>query len=129
MFEGPCNIIIEKSQRFKFTTNNNHEEYKALIAAMNLSKEVDYSNLRSQSDSQLITSQVAGEYQTKEVMLIKYLQSSQGLVNHFKFIEVVYVPREENTRADLLSNLSSIKKPDHNRIVIHGTSAAPNIEK
>lgn len=44
------------------------------------------------------------------------------------FFEVIYVPREQNSRADILSKLTSTKKPSHNRMLIQETLVTPSIE-
>jgi hypothetical protein len=49
------------------------------------------------------------------------------LANHFNSFELVYVPREQNARADLLSKLASTKKPGSNRTFIQETIANPSI--
>lgn len=57
---------------------------------------MDASNLIALSDSQLIANQVASEYQIKEAILIKYLNKVHNLAKHFKFFQILYVPREHN---------------------------------
>lgn len=59
--------------RFEFKASNNQAEYEALIEGMALAQEMGATNLRAMSDSQLVTSQIAGEYQTKEPWLRKNL--------------------------------------------------------
>lgn len=44
-------------------------------------------------------------------MKIKTLESS------FKFFKAIFVPREKNTREDLLAKLASTKNPEYNRTV------------
>ncbi|MCI23157.1 gag-pol polyprotein, partial [Trifolium medium] len=110
VLEGPDGVLIEQSLRFEFKTSNNQAEYEALIAGMKLAIEMEVKELRAKSDSQLVTSQVAGEFQTKDPQLIKYLSKVKGLIENFEFFELIYVPREQNARADLLSKLASTKK-------------------
>jgi len=62
ILEGPGDILIEQPLRFEFKASNNQAEYEALIAGMNLAAEMGAENLRAKSDSQLITSQITGEY-------------------------------------------------------------------
>jgi len=62
ILEGPGDILIEQSLIFEFKASNNQAEYEALIAGMNLAAEMGAENLRAKSDSQLITSQISGEY-------------------------------------------------------------------
>ncbi|PNY11290.1 gag-pol polyprotein [Trifolium pratense] len=109
VLEGPDGVMIEQSLRFAFKASNNQAEYEALIARMKLAKAMEVKDLRAMSDSQLVTNQVSGKFQTKESQLIKYLEGVQSLAKHFNSFELVYVPREQNTRADFLSKLESTK--------------------
>jgi hypothetical protein len=72
VMEGPDEVMIEQSLRFAFKESNNQAEYEALIAGMKLAKEMEVTDLRAKSDSQLVTNQVSGEYQTKDPQLMKY---------------------------------------------------------
>lgn len=74
ILEGPDGISLEQSIRLNFPTSNNQAEYEALIAGMKLAHEVRGSRLKTYSDSQLVTLQVSGVYQTKEPQLLKYLE-------------------------------------------------------
>ncbi|KAK2410326.1 hypothetical protein QL285_045693 [Trifolium repens] len=95
---------------------------------MKLAREMEVTDLRTKSDSQLVTNQVSGECQTKDPQLVKYLERVQSLASQFKRFELIYVPREQNARADLLSKLASTKKPGNNRTVIQETIAKPSAE-
>lgn len=72
MLEVPDNILIEKSLKFEIKDINNHTGYEVLIDGMAL--EVGTSNLKANSDSQLVGKKVSNEYQMKEPRLIKYLK-------------------------------------------------------
>ena len=43
-------------------------------------------------------------------MLLKYYHIAKTLINNFKFFKMYYIPKESNTRANLLSKLASTKK-------------------
>ena len=58
ILEGPEGIAIEQSLRFGFKASNNQAEYKALIAGLQLAKEMGANSFNMKSDSQLVTSQV-----------------------------------------------------------------------
>ena len=64
--EGPSDLLIEQSLKFGFKASNNQAESEALITGMNLAQEMGVENLRARNDSQLMTSQITGEYQTKD---------------------------------------------------------------
>jgi ribonuclease HI len=120
--------MIEQSLRFAFRASNNQAEYEALIAGMKLAKEMEVTYLRAKSDSQLVTNQVSGEYQTKDPQLVKYLERVNKLKDQFNTFELIFVPREHNSRADLLSKPASTKKPGNNRTVIQEVISKPNTE-
>jgi hypothetical protein len=96
---------------------------------MKLAKEMDITDLRAKSDSQLVTNQVSGEFQTKDLQLVKYLEMVRNVANYFNSFQLTYVPREQNARADLLSKLASTKKPGGNRTFIQETIANPSINE
>jgi ribonuclease HI len=121
VLEGANDLLIEKSLRFEFKASNNQAEYEALIAGMTLAREMCVENLRAKSDSQLVTSQIIGEYQMKDTQLIKYLTKVHNLAERFSFFEAIYVPREQNSRADILAKLAS-------NTVIQEVIASPSTE-
>ena len=125
MLEGPNDLLIEQSLRFVFKASNNQAEYEALIARLTLAKEIGAENLRAKSDSHLVTSQITGEYQTKDTQVINYLTKVQVLAKSFTVFEAIYVPREQNSRADLLAKLASTKRPGNNRTVIQKVITSP----
>lgn len=129
VLEGPDDALLEQSLHFEFKASNNQAEYEALIAGMTLAKEMGAAELTAKSDSQLITGQVDGTFQTKDPQLGKYLNKVNELVNTFQSFKLTYVPREQNMRANLLSKLPSTKRPGNNRSVIQETLAKPSIEK
>jgi ribonuclease HI len=128
VMEGPDEVMIEQSLRFAFKESNNQAEYEALIAGMKLAKEMEVTDLRAKSDSQLVTNQVSGEYQTKDPQLMKYLERVNKLKDQFNTFELIFVPREQNSRADLLSKLASTKKLGNNRTVIQEVISKPSTE-
>jgi len=110
VLEGPNGVLIEQALRFAFKASNNRAEYEALIAGMLLAKEMGMQSLVVKSDSQLVTGQVIGEYQAKDPQMAAYLKYVQILKEAFVAFELVHVPREQNTRADLLAKLASSGK-------------------
>uniref|UniRef100_A0A2N9FD92 Integrase catalytic domain-containing protein n=1 Tax=Fagus sylvatica TaxID=28930 RepID=A0A2N9FD92_FAGSY len=55
----------------------------------------------------LIVGQVKGEYEAKEDRMKKYLTVVKNLLTHFKKVELLQIPREENEAADRLARLAS----------------------
>jgi len=61
------------------------------------------------TDSQLVASQVIGDYQIREEHLQQYVQLVLENMKEFETVEVTHAPRKQNTRADILSKLASTR--------------------
>ena len=72
ILEGPNDIMLEYSLKFNFKATNNQAKYEALLIGLCLAKEVGARSLNIRSDSQLVITQLKGEYEVKEPLLIKY---------------------------------------------------------
>ncbi|XP_057755592.1 uncharacterized protein LOC130974751 [Arachis stenosperma] len=127
ILESPIGIVYEQSVRFEFPISNNQAEYEALIGGLTLAAEVGARRLEICSDSQVVTSQVNGSYQAKDPLLQKYLEKVKSLSQKFEEVTVHHVPRERNTRADLLSKLASTKPGEGNQSLIQGMAREPAI--
>ena len=103
----PTGDIIQRSIRCKFKATNNEEEYEALIAGLDLAKELNIKNIKVTSDSQLVVNQLNGTYQAKDSKMTTYLEVVKKKVKHFNEFSIVQVPRLENDHADALANLGS----------------------
>ena len=57
-----------------FPTTNNEVEYKALIAGLDLAKAARATDVVVYCDSQVVTSQVNGDYECKGEQMKKYLE-------------------------------------------------------
>ena len=60
--------------RLDFPMTNNKAEYKALIARLDLAKATEAANVVVYYDSQVVTSQVNGDYKCKGEWMKKYLE-------------------------------------------------------
>ncbi|XP_015963087.1 uncharacterized protein LOC107487021 [Arachis duranensis] len=127
ILESPVGVVYEQSVRFEFPISNNQAEYEALIGGLTLAAEVGATRLEICSDSQVVTSQVNGSYQAKDSLLQKYLEKVKNLSQKFEEVTVHHVPRERNTRADLLSKLASTKPGEGNRSLIQGMTREPAV--
>jgi hypothetical protein len=80
------------------------------------------------TDSQLVASQVTGEFQVKEDHLQKYVQLVLEKMKEFEAVEVTHVPHEHNTRVGILSKLASTRTANENKTVIHEVLGEPSIQ-
>lgn len=77
---------------------------QGLILGMQAAAWLGVRRLLAQGDSQLICLQVSGEYQVKAPHLRPLVEFVRGLAASFDEFNLRYVPREQNTVADDLSN-------------------------
>lgn len=91
-------------------TTNNVAEYKAIIFALkkaksllggDTAKEIE---IEIRSDSELVVSQLKGEYKIKEEGLKSLFLEVWNLKQNFKSVAFTLIPREENKEADRLVN-------------------------
>ena len=68
------------------------------------------------------------KYQTKEAALLRYYLVVKTLIDDFNCFEMHHIPREENTRANLLSKLASTKQTRHLKTIIQETFQVPMID-
>ncbi|XP_057723657.1 uncharacterized protein LOC130939581 [Arachis stenosperma] len=127
ILESPAGVIYEQSIKFEFLVSNNQAEYEALLGGLTLAREVGATRLEVCSDSQVVTSQVNGSYQARDSLLQKYLEKVRELSKQFEEVTIQHVPRERNTRADLLSKLASTKLGVGNRSLIQGMVKKPAV--
>ena len=69
------------------------------------------------SDSQLVNSQLTGDYQARDDRMTSYLAQAKEMLLGFEKAEVIQVGRELNSHAEALANLSSAVKAGKKRIV------------
>ncbi|XP_016168877.1 uncharacterized protein LOC107611473 [Arachis ipaensis] len=128
ILESPAGVIYEQSTKFEFPVSNNQAEYETLLGGLTLAQEVGATKLEVCSDSQVVTSQVNGSYQARDSLLQKYLEKVRELSKQFEEVTIQHVPRERNTRADLLSKLASTKPGVENRSLIQGIVKEPAVK-
>ncbi|XP_072076649.1 uncharacterized protein [Arachis hypogaea] len=87
-------MVYEQSIKFEFPISNNQAEYEAFVGGILLAKEVGATRVE--------------------------LERVKRLSKEFDEVVVQHVPRERNTRADLLSKLASMKREAGNQSLIQG---------
>lgn len=84
-------------------TTNIVAEHLAMQYGMELAKIAGVTELRIYNDSQTPVFQLQGKYRTKEPHLTPIVQKSREMGQEFDFVEVIWTPRENTLRADLLA--------------------------
>ena len=81
--------------RLDFPTTNNEAEYEALVAGLDLARAAGAENMIIHCDSQVITSQVNGDYKCRNERMKKYLEEVKNRTSGLE-VRFVQIPREEN---------------------------------
>ncbi|XP_021864060.2 uncharacterized protein [Spinacia oleracea] len=118
--QSPEGDKYEYAMRFNFQTSNNEAEYEALLAGIKMCKAAGAQEILAFSDSQLIVSQVNGDYEARDPNMIKYMQAVHQEIEHLKSFEAKKIPRTENNQADALSKLASSAFPVIHRVTCFG---------
>ena len=94
------------AEPFSKDSTNNVAEYTALIKALEwLSRNARPDEpIRVFSDSKLVVSQLNGIFKIKSRRMIPLYQRAKALKSVFSKLEIRWVPREENSEADALTN-------------------------
>ena len=127
MLEGPGEIVVELAMKFEFKTSNNQAEYEAIIVGLHLAMELEITKLICKSDSRLVIGQLTEEYDVRENLLQQYYHFVKNLLYRFGEVSFQHVRRENNTRADTLSRLATVKQKGVHRSVIHVTLSKPSV--
>lgn len=100
--DGP-RVLGEVAMSIGVATNN-VAEYQAVITGLELALEQGVRELEVYMDSQLVVSQLKGEWKIKNADLKPLALRARSLMNRFDRINLSHVPRELNHEADRLAN-------------------------
>ena len=97
------NVIGEIARGIGVATNN-VAEYTALIEGLKLAQSKGVTEIDVRMDSQLVVSQVHGDWKIKNDTLRQLAARAESLLRRFERKSLTHVPREENAAADRLAN-------------------------
>ncbi len=106
LLNGEGDTVKEVAEPLGITTNN-VAEYSAMIRALEEARLAGCTHLEVFTDSQLVANQLNGTYAVRMPHLIPLYKRASTLLKAFEFARVKYIPREQNRRADALSNLGA----------------------
>ncbi|XP_019186014.1 PREDICTED: uncharacterized protein LOC109180761 [Ipomoea nil] len=98
--------------RFAFKLSNNEAEYEALLGGLRLALNMRVEKLKIRCDSRLVVGQVTGEFEASDERMRRYRDVVLQLLGQLINYEVLQVPRDQNTDADMLSKLAQ-GAPEH----------------
>ena len=109
VIHSPEKDEIECMVRLDLPTTNNEAKFEALVAGLDLAKATEATSVIVYCDSQVITSQVNGDYKCKGEWMKKYLEQERKWVENDLQDKFVQILREENEQVDHLAKAESIK--------------------
>ena len=95
--------VVREASRFLGDKTNNEAEYMALIMLLKAAKDHGVSSLRVFGDSKLVVSQISRQWKINLPHLRLLAREAWDLAEGMD-ISYNWIPREENKRADMLSN-------------------------
>nr|CAD39373.2 OSJNBb0021I10.7 [Oryza sativa Japonica Group] len=107
---SPPGVSFEFAYTIKPYATNNPAEYEAVLKGLQLLKEVEADAVKIMGDSLLVISQLVGEYQCKNDILMVYNEKCRELMDGFRLVTLKHVSREQNVEAnDLAQGASGYK--------------------
>ena len=77
-----------------------------MVAGLDLTKATSAENMIVHCDSQVITSQINGDYECRNERMKKYLEEVKNRISSLE-VKFVQIPRDENECADRLAKVAS----------------------
>ena len=90
---------------------NNFTEYVGLKIGLEKARELEITKLTVYGDSLLVIKQMTGIYKVKSDNLTQVYERCKELASMFESIKFIHVYRNENKRADTLSNYGLLALP------------------
>jgi ribonuclease HI len=97
------NVLGERNAYIGEATNN-VAEYRAVLLALELARELGAREIEVVNDSELVARQIGGEYKVKNAALRELFLETMRELREFDRWQVRNVRREHNVRADELVN-------------------------
>jgi ribonuclease HI len=99
-------IIVDGYERIANGSTNNEAEYMACIRGLEEAKRLGARDITLLGDSKLVISQLNGSWKVSTETLRPYHRAATELVKCFRSVSISWIPREENSEADKLSNMA-----------------------
>ncbi len=102
VFINEEDLIIKKISKYIGNATNNQAEYKAVLFALEEAKKIKASKIEFFLDSELVVKQLNREYKIKNKGLAPLFIKVWNLIQSFKKVSFIHIPREKNKEADNL---------------------------
>ena len=98
---------IPLSFKLGFSCSSNAAKYQAYLTRLTVALSIGVKHMRVLGDSNLVVSQVKGDFAIREQSLVAYRTWAQRLEQEFKTFSIEYTQRSENKFTDALATLGS----------------------
>ncbi len=105
--------VVKEIGEYIGQTTNNVAEYKAMIRALQEALRLGATDIRVQTDSELLARQVSGIYRVRAPHLAELYYEVKSLFAQFQEARVVHVRRELNAHADRLASDAARRRADY----------------
>ena len=105
MLAGPIGNTKALSFKLSFPCTNNSAEYEAFITGMSTAVELGVRRIKVIGDSNLVISQMKGDFALKEPTLAPYKTLAEKIVGMFDHVTMEHIPGSINRYADALATL------------------------
>lgn len=96
--------VLKTQKEYIGETTNNQAEYQAVVKGLQLAKQFKPKEIEVRLDSELVASQLSGEFKLKNPEFQIWFIKIWNLKQDFKKVVFKHIPREQNTSADQLVN-------------------------
>ena len=105
--------VITEIKKYLGKVTNNVAEYSALIAALQEATRLGAEQVYINTDSQLMSEQVNGNYRVRNAHIRPLYEQAMQLLTAFQYYSIDHIPRSLNSEADDLANqaLNKLQKP------------------
>lgn len=103
LLENDSGEVVWETARYLGKKTNNEAEYAALLMLLKAASERGVSELKVYGDSKLVICQVSRQWKINLPHLRELAKEAWSLMDGMK-VDLQWIPRERNKRADALSN-------------------------
>jgi ribonuclease HI len=111
VLKSPTRKTYNFAFRIEFDATNNVAEYEALLLGLEIAKDMGIKILNIKGDSNLVILQVKNKYACKSERLRKYRNAIWDTIEFFDAIDIIVIPRDQNSLADSLVVATSTLQP------------------
>jgi ribonuclease HI len=114
VLQAPNGKVSKFAYRLEFDATNNAAEYEALLLGLELCRDRGVKCLNIRGDSDLVIQQLKNKFTCKSKRLIGYRNAIWDLINDLDALNLIAIPREQNSKADELAVVAStLQLPDN----------------